>query len=125
MELRFDDAAAEVRIFGNSSALQQVVLNMVSNAIRHSPPGGEIRISVRVARREQGAFAVIEFSDSGCGIAAEHIEHIFRAGFSVSGGTSGLGLAVCAQIVKQHDGEIRVQSTPGAGTTFYVEIPTL
>jgi two-component system sensor histidine kinase FlrB len=128
IELVFHDAAPEVRIFGNSSALQQVVLNMVSNAIRHSPAGGEICVRVREALSLQAPhtrFAVVEFSDKGCGISPEDMKHIFRAGFSVSGSTSGLGLTVCAQIVKQHDGEIRVESTPGAGTTFYVEIPAL
>lgn len=128
IELLFYAAESELIVFGNRSALQQVVLNMVSNAIRHSPAGGKIRVSVREVRRTQASHAraaVVEFSDNGCGISPEDMKHIFRAGFSVSGSTSGLGLAVCAQIVKQHDGEIRVESTPGEGTTFYVEIPTL
>ena len=128
IDILFHTDESDVRIFGNSSALQQVMLNMVSNAIRHSSPQGQIRVSVSEVRRTpalNSRIAVIAVSDKGCGISPEDIKHIFRAGFSVSGSTSGLGLAVCAQIVKQHDGEIRVEGALGAGTTFYVEIPAL
>jgi two-component system sensor histidine kinase FlrB len=106
---------------GNSSALQQVVMNLVCNAVRHTGKDGGVRICVRQA----DDLAVIEFADTGCGIAPELLEEIFRAGFTGSGNTSGLGLAVCSQIVKQHDGAMRVASTLGVGTTFFVEIPTV
>ena len=74
---------------------------------------------------EEADRAVIRFADTGSGILPEHLPEIFRAGFSGNGNSSGLGLAVCKQIVKQHDGEIRVTSTPGLGTTFFVELPTV
>jgi len=121
-----DDSGLWVQ--GNSNALQQVVLNMVSNALRHTRLGGTVLVSVRRgpsstdARRE---CAIVEFADTGSGIAPEYLDEIFNAGFSVNGGTSGLGLAVCSEIVKQHEGSIRVSSTLGFGTTFYVEIPAL
>jgi signal transduction histidine kinase len=75
--------------------------------------------------KSSGDIAIIEFSDTGCGIAPEHLQDIFTAGFSIGGNSSGLGLAVCSQIVKQHGGTIRVTSVRGICTTFFVEIPTL
>jgi len=124
--LLFEATDAALAVRGNSSALQQVVMNIVCNAIRHTSSGGSVTIKVRESRDPNGtASAVIEFSDTGCGIPPQHLENIFRGGFSVSGNTSGLGLAVCAQIIKQHEGEIRVTSQVGSGTTFVVEIPAL
>jgi two-component system sensor histidine kinase FlrB len=121
-----DDAGLWIR--GNGSALQQVVLNMVCNSLRHTEIGGSVWVAVR---RSPGFgnparnYATIEFTDTGCGISPEYLDDIFKAGFSVAGNSSGLGLAVCSQIVKQHEGTIRVTSTRGVGTTFYVEIPAL
>ena len=122
--LEFGSDGSGVHVHGNSGALQQVVLNMVSNAIRHTSKGGRVRVEVRQTG-EDAERAVIHFADTGSGIAPEHLPEIFRAGFSGGGNSSGLGLAVCRQIVKQHDGEIRVTSTPGLGTTFFVELPTV
>lgn len=121
VRLRFQSERAGMMVLGNGSALQQVVLNIVSNAIRHTSKGGSVEVSV--ATRD--GLAVVEFADTGSGIAAEHLDEIFRAGFSAMGNSSGLGLAVCSQILQQHEGVIRVSSMPGVGTTFFVEIPTL
>ena len=124
--LKFTSDDTKIDVQANSSALQQLVLNLVCNAIRHTSAGGKVRVSVRRGSDEQqGDRAIIEFSDTGSGILPEHISDIFRPGFSGSGTTSGLGLAVCSQIVKQHEGDIHVTSKPGAGTTFSVEIPAL
>ncbi len=120
--LEFTAEPGETLVLGNASGLQQVVLNLVSNAVRHTPKSGRVRVLVRTP--EPGS-ATIEFSDTGCGIQAEQLTEIFRPGFSGSGNTSGLGLAVCGQIVRQHGGEMRVSSKLGSGTTFYVELPTL
>ena len=120
--LRFVGPEVEMMVQGNSSALQQLVLNMVCNAIRHTAKGGSVW--VRVQASETRGAGLIEFVDTGCGIAAEHLDAIFRPGFSGSGNTSGLGLAVCSEIVKQHEGMMQVTSRLGEGTTFCVEIPT-
>jgi two-component system sensor histidine kinase FlrB len=128
VRLTFDGAATSVRAMGNASALQQVVLNMICNAVRHSPKGREVIVSVRQkrgARKLGQKNAIIQFRDHGSGIAQDHLNKIFQAGFSGSGTTSGLGLAVCSQIVGQHGGSIQVTSKVGEGTTFSVEIPTL
>ncbi len=127
--LEFGSDGSDVRVHGNGGALQQVVLNMVTNAIRHTNKGGRVRVEVRrlphSAGTEDADCAVIRFADTGSGILPEHLPEIFRAGFSGSGNGSGLGLAVCQQIVKQHDGKIRVTSVPGLGSTFFVELPTV
>jgi two-component system sensor histidine kinase FlrB len=112
---------APVMLLANQGALQQVVLNLVSNAIRHTPPGGSIEVSVSTT----GTRARVCFTDSGCGIAAEHIPNIFNPGFSGSGNSCGLGLAVCRQIATQHEGAISVLSERRQGTTFIVELPRL
>jgi signal transduction histidine kinase len=128
VRLAFCTEGHSVKVMGNGGALQQVVLNLVCNAVRHTGAGGCVRVSVRRVCSERGegaGRALLEFADTGCGIAAELLDEIFRAGFSGSGTTSGLGLAVCSQIVKQHDGTIRVESKLGRGTSFFVEIPTL
>ena len=122
LQLSFADAGdAAIRVSANQGALQQVVLNLIANAIRHTEPGGRIDISVQ----PRGDSAVVLFADSGSGIAEEQLPHIFEPGFSGSGHSCGLGLAVCRQIVAHHGGQIRVTSALGRGTTFHVELPTL
>jgi two-component system sensor histidine kinase FlrB len=114
-------------VMGNESALQQVVLNLVSNAIRHTPAGGSVSVALRTelsTARGQN-HVIVEFSDTGCGIRPEHIEHIFEPGFSGSGDTSGLGLAVCARIMKQHDGHICVSNRMQGGARLTLSLPLL
>ena len=116
--------SGQAMVLGNESGLQQVVLNLVSNAVRYTAKGGRVRVALGPSEAAAGRIQ-IEFADSGSGIRPEDLPEIFRAGFSASGNTSGLGLAVCGQIVAQHGGAMRVSSKLGSGTTFYVELPTL
>jgi signal transduction histidine kinase len=126
VSLKFSSDDPKIDVQANSSALQQLVLNLVCNAIRHTNAGGRVHVTVRRSSdKQQSERAIIEFSDTGSGILPEHLGDIFRPGFSGSGTTSGLGLAVCSQIIKQHEGNIQVTSQPGTGTTFFVEVPTL
>jgi signal transduction histidine kinase len=114
-------------VMGNESALQQVVLNLISNAIRHTPAGGRVAVSLRTehgtAKGENQV--IVEFSDTGCGIRPDQMEHIFEPGFSGSGDTSGLGLAVCARIMKQHGGQICVANRIHCGARFALSLPLL
>jgi two-component system sensor histidine kinase FlrB len=114
-------------VMGNDSALQQVVLNLISNAIRHTPAGGSVSVSLRT---EHGTArgknqVIVEFSDTGCGIRPDQMERIFEPGFSGSGDTSGLGLAVCARIMKQHGGQICVANRVQCGARFALSLPLL
>jgi signal transduction histidine kinase len=119
----------QARVMANQSALQQVVLNVVSNAIRHTPAGGSVTATLRVEKNKLGGESrdevMVEFSDTGCGIQPEQIEHIFEPGFSGSGDTTGLGLAVCKQIMKQHGGRISATNGVDAGASFTLYFPSL
>jgi two-component system sensor histidine kinase FlrB len=121
----------EIHVMGNASALQQVVLNLVSNAIRHTPAGGNVTVSLRLAKSgaknhkhgDNGEQLIAEFSDTGCGIRGDQIDRIFEPGFSGSGDTSGLGLAVCERIMKQHGGRISAANCANSGARFTLHFP--
>jgi two-component system sensor histidine kinase FlrB len=115
------------RLMGNESALQQVIFNLISNAIRHTPAGGTVTVTLRSepATAKVASHVIVEFSDTGCGIRPDQMEHIFEPGFSGSGDTSGLGLAVCARIMKQHGGQIGVSNRTHCGARFALSLPLL
>jgi two-component system sensor histidine kinase FlrB len=114
------------RVMGNEGALQQVVLNLVSNAIRHTPAGGSVTVSLRTQPGDaMGGQVIAEFADTGCGIRPDQIDHIFEPGFSGSGDTSGLGLAVCNRIMKQHGGRISASNRGNSGASFTLHFPLL
>jgi two-component system sensor histidine kinase FlrB len=110
-------------ILGNEDGIRQVVLNITSNAIRHTTEGGSISVSVRARTSARVRSALVEITDTGCGIPEHLLEKIFESGFSASGETPGLGLAVCKQIIDQHRGQIRVMSKEK--TTFQLEFPAI
>jgi signal transduction histidine kinase len=111
---------------GNEARLGQVFLNLIVNAAQAIPEGraaaNEIRIATRLAAADR---VLIEISDTGTGIAAEALPHIFDAFFTTkpAGVGSGLGLAICHRIVVAQGGEISVESQPGRGTLFRVALP--
>lgn len=104
----------------------QVLGNLVTNAMRHTPAGGGIVLSAE-PRRDSVVLAV---RDSGAGIAPEHLPHIFDRFYRgdqsrhQEGGESGLGLAIAKSIVEAHSGRISVASTPGVGTTVTIQLST-
>jgi two-component system sensor histidine kinase FlrB len=112
-------------IHGNENGLRQIVLNLVCNAIRHTPAGGTIKVSTQRVTRPAGSAAVVEIADTGCGIGPELMQRLFEPGASGDGHTPGLGLAVCKRLMMQHGGEIHVYSRVDHGTTFHLEFPTL
>jgi two-component system heavy metal sensor histidine kinase CusS len=102
--------------------LQRAVNNLVSNAIRYTPAGGEVRLSAR--RAGQGVELAV--SNTGPGIAAEHLPHIFDryyradAARSSQAHSAGLGLSIVRAIMRLHGGDVRVESVPGGTTTFFL-----
>lgn len=119
------DVAEEIRIRGDELRLRQMFLNLISNAIKYTPDRGKVVISMAV---DQGR-AVVTVRDSGIGIPAEHLPHIFSRFYRIDkarnredGGT-GLGLAIVKWIVEVHDGKIRVTSNPDQGSIFTVYLP--
>jgi two-component system NtrC family sensor kinase len=108
--------------------LHQVMLNLIVNAMHavgSRPLRPPERHLIRVQTRSADDAAILEVSDSGCGIAAEHLSHLFEPFFTTKplGVGTGLGLSVCATIVQRLGGRIDVESTVGVGTTFRVVIP--
>ncbi|SDS72549.1 two-component system, OmpR family, sensor histidine kinase BaeS [Actinoplanes derwentensis] len=114
-------AVGDPVLFADPVRIRQVVGNLVSNAIRYTPPGGTVTVTVQ----EQA----ILVRDTGIGISAEHLPRVFdrfwRADESRSRttGGSGLGLAITRKLVEAHGGAISVESTPGQGTLFTVRLP--
>lgn len=114
---------------GDADRLRQMLVNLVNNAIQYTPLGGRIDLSLECLGHQAGSQAQITVSDTGQGIATEDLPHIFdrfyrtdKARSRAVGGT-GLGLSIVKWIVDAHRGEIDVESTLGAGTTFRVRLP--
>lgn len=106
----------------NQNALRQVFLNLITNAVQAMPKGGELRLRTQRAPDKN---VVIECSDTGIGIAAQHLHSIFNPFFTTKepGQGTGLGLSVVHSIIKRYRGNISVQSKPNLGTTFLIELP--
>ncbi|MFI6094716.1 sensor histidine kinase [Lentzea sp. NPDC051213] len=118
------DAPAPVPAVVDADRLRQVITNLMTNALRATPAGGVITLRAYTA-----GGAVIEVSDTGCGIAGDDLEHVFDRFWRADGargrhtGGRGLGLAIAREIIAAHHGTITVASTVGAGTTFTVKLP--
>ena len=105
--------------------LRQIFLNLLLNALQAVGASGRIRLVTQAVRQREWVSVRVE--DDGCGIPADVIDRIFDPFFTTRpvGEGTGLGLALCYQIVRNHGGEIRVESTVGAGTTFHVLLPAV
>ncbi len=107
----------------DAERIRQVVTNLVHNAVKFTPPGGQVTVSAEQA----GAEVVIKVNDTGVGIPADDLPRIFerfyKADRARSGGGTGLGLAIARHIVQAHGGRIWVESVEGQGSTFYFSLP--
>jgi two-component system phosphate regulon sensor histidine kinase PhoR len=109
----------------DSSRLEQVLVNLIHNAIKFTPPGGEIRLFAR----QDGKYVRFDVSDTGAGIDPDDLPRIFERFYkadrarSRSGSGTGLGLSIARHIVEAHGGKIWVESEPEKGSTFYFTIP--
>jgi heavy metal sensor kinase len=114
-----------VTVEGDRARLKQVVVNLLDNAIKYTPRGGRVSLSVR----REGDFALLEVTDNGIGIPAEALPHVFKRFFRVDGsrsreqGGAGLGLSIVKSICLAHGAEVEVLSTPGRGSTFRIRQP--
>lgn len=109
---------------GDPNALQQVVLNLLTNARDAMDDGGEIRIETGTAPARPGWLRLV-VSDNGPGIPLEHLPKIFDPFYTTKADGTGLGLSISYGIVREHQGTIDVQSQPGKGTTFVLAFPAL
>ena len=120
MKLTLDERLPSV--FVDEHQIQQVLVNLITNAVQAMSSGGKLFIATRAGKR--GDSVEITVMDTGKGIAPEFLPHIFDPFFSTKGeGGTGLGLSVSYGIIKKHHGEIRVESKVGVGTTFTIELP--
>jgi PAS domain S-box-containing protein len=110
--------------------IEQVLINLIQNAVEASPPGGSVDIELRLGtaqqpqlRRGQGDSLVLSVRDRGAGIGAEERERIFEPFYTTKAKGTGLGLYVCHHIVESHGGQIVVESRPGHGSCFYLCLP--
>ncbi len=124
IHLASDLAAAPC--MGDPERLLQIVLNLLSNALKFSPADSD----VTVTSYAEGGYAVLAVRDTGRGIGAEQLPHVFERFYRVDGsrarasGGAGLGLAICQSIAKAHGGTLMAESTLGQGSTFTLLIPS-
>jgi len=122
VELNQNMTAGLPPVFIDRRQIQQVLVNLITNAIQAMPHSGVLFVGTRPGK-EPGVVEVT-IKDNGKGIPPEYVPHIFDPFFSTKGeGGTGLGLSVSYGIVKNHQGEIRVESKVGVGTTFTIELP--
>ena len=128
--VRFAASGGEPTVInGDADRLRQVINNLIDNSLKFTPSGGHVLVTLRPD--EANAQVVLRVTDTGMGIDADDLPHIFerffrgdksrqRANFT---GGSGLGLSICQSIVQAHGGTIVAESTPGHGATFTVRLP--
>jgi signal transduction histidine kinase len=118
---------------GDTLQLEQALVNLIINALDAMPDGGELRISTGVERRTAASgnsnkeVVAITVADTGPGIAEEHQALVFDPFFTTkpAGKGTGLGLSSTYGVVRQHQGNIAVNSTPGAGASFVISLPVM
>lgn len=111
-------------IMGDASTLQQVLLNLVTNAREAMGSGGEIRIETGAAP-ERAGWVRMAIADTGPGISAEELSKVFDPFYTTKRSGTGLGLSVSYGIIQDHHGTVDVQSIPGRGTTFVLAFPAV
>ena len=131
VRLVLSDGSKCVRVWGDPTRLGQAVDNLVSNAIKFTPPGGRVAITLGATgdSGDEEAVALISVSDTGIGIPADEMDRLFSRFFRASTATQyaipgvGLGLTITQAIAAAHRGQVRVASTVGEGTSFTLQLP--
>jgi signal transduction histidine kinase len=124
-EIVLEEARATIIIKADGDRLNQVITNLVSNALKYSPENAPVRVTIC----QRDAAVCIAVQDQGQGISKEQQKHIFEAFYRTPDARTskkrgwGLGLAICKDIIERHDGQIWCESKPGKGATFYVQLP--
>jgi two-component system, OmpR family, sensor kinase len=116
------DLDGPVLVAADREQLGRALLNLVANAVRHTREGDSITLSCG----RSGGWAVLRVTDSGPGIAEHDLPRIFEPwyrGGTADGGNGGLGLTIVREVVRAHDGEVTVHTTPNAGTSFLIRLP--
>jgi signal transduction histidine kinase len=120
VETRLEENGASVRVVGDRESLRSLFTNLIINGMQAMEGTGG---SLRVGLSSYDGRARVTVADTGSGIDPAHIDKIFEPYYSTKETGTGLGLAIARKAVEEHDGTITVESTPGRGTTFTVELP--
>jgi signal transduction histidine kinase len=113
------------RVFGNPFSIEEVLTNLLLNAIKYTPESGKVTVSVK----NENDFAVIEIADTGIGIPENELDKVFHEFFRASNAReverngTGLGLSISKYIVERHNGKIWVESKENNGTKFWFTLP--
>ena len=115
-----------ITVYADALLLRRALSNLISNALRHTPPGGAIALEARALAG--GREVELSVRDTGCGIAAEHLPHLFERFYRIDsaragGESTGLGLALVKSIAELHGGRVTVDSAPGQGARFAIVLP--
>ena len=120
------EVAPPLPVRGDAERLRQLVVELLLNAVKYSPEGGEVRVQAWGA----GEDVLLQVADQGEGVAPEHLSRLFEPFFQVTAdddpqqpGGLGLGLTLCHAIASRHGGRIWAESTPGEGTRLWVQLP--
>jgi len=114
-----------LRVLGDTNQLKQVFLNLLLNALQSMPEGGRIAVTASPSGPATGAarWGQVRIVDTGQGIPSDQLRQVFDPFFTTKRDGTGLGLAICHGIIEQHQGEIRLESEEGRGTTAFVRLP--
>jgi len=116
----------DICVRGNEELLRRMIGNLIDNALRYTPQGGEVEVRLDAAEQQ----AILTVSDTGIGIPPEAAKRVFDRFFRVdqsrnrASGGAGLGLAIVKLAAESHNGSVKLRSEVGSGSTFTVEIPT-
>ena len=112
------------------SRIRQALINLIDNGVKYTPEGGRVTVAAVFSAASGGEGTIaIRVTDTGVGIPARDLPHVFDKFYRVQGKATrgiagtGLGLAITRSIIEAHDGRVRVESIEGAGTTFVMELP--
>ncbi|HKF78251.1 MAG TPA: HAMP domain-containing sensor histidine kinase, partial [Candidatus Dormibacteraeota bacterium] len=116
------EVGGPIRVRADEEQLSRALLNLVTNAVRHTQDGDQVRLACRVS----AGWARLEVADTGAGIPAADLPHVFAPWYRVgghSGNVGGLGLVIVQEVARAHGGEVDVESREGAGSTFTIRVP--
>ena len=117
--VKLNEEVSDLSLNANGDRLWQVMVNLLNNAIRHTPSGKVVTLKAELL----GDVVELSVIDQGEGIPAKDIPHLFEKFYKGEGGETGLGLAICEAIVRAHRGTLTVESEPGVETRFMVRLP--